>query len=344
MSDGNPTATGAYNCTIPDGTEAEIIPPHDMLARFEEVNICAPMVRYSKLPFRQLVSQYNCHITTTPMILAKEFSRSAIARKSDFSTNVHERGVFVMRERRRSPDTNPDDAGIEGISSSLKSNERLVRGALIAQFAASDPVHFADAAELIWPHVDGIDLNCGCPQTWAYQERIGSFLLRKPETRTEQLIQTAIQAGVSHIGVHGRTRQQPSTAPVSLPSIAFSVEAAKGQVPIVANGDAWSMPEIENIRKTTGVQGVMSARGLLANPGLFAGHERTPLEAVKTFVHLSTDYGLQYGLFHRHLMFMLESQFSKSERYIVNQLQSLASVVDYFEGRGLSLYPDTANM
>ncbi|KAG8912815.1 tRNA dihydrouridine synthase, partial [Tulasnella sp. 408] len=74
-------------------------------------------------------------------------------------------------------------ADTEGAAPSprLKSNERLVRGALIAQFAASDPVHFADAAELIWPHVDGIDLNCGCLQTWAYQEHIGSFLLRKPE-------------------------------------------------------------------------------------------------------------------------------------------------------------------
>ncbi|KIO18734.1 hypothetical protein M407DRAFT_31597 [Tulasnella calospora MUT 4182] len=104
------------------------------------------------------------------------------------------------------------------------------------------------------------------------------------------------------------------------------------------------MPEIEIIRKTTGVQGVMSARGLLANPGLFAGHEKTPLEAVKTFVHLATDYGLQYGLLHRHLMFMLESRLSKSERYLVNQLPSLASVVDYFESRGLSLYPDPPNV
>ena len=36
-----------------------------------------------------------------------------------------------------------------------------VKGALIAQFAANDPVVFADAVELISPYVDGVDLNCG---------------------------------------------------------------------------------------------------------------------------------------------------------------------------------------
>ncbi|KAG8858926.1 hypothetical protein FRB96_004746 [Tulasnella sp. 330] len=264
------------------------------------------------------------------MILAKEFSRSAVARQSDFTTSTNERGVFVMQER----------------SSNRK---RLVRGSLIAQFAASEATSFADAAELIWPHIDGIDLNCGCPQPWAYKERIGSFLLRQPDTirdiihttrgrvgqrfpisikiridsdlkKTDQLIQTAIHAGASHIAVHGRTRHQPSTAPVSLESISFAVEAAKGVVPIVANGDAWSFVDSENIRETTGVQGVMSARGLLANP---------------EFVWLSTSYGLPFGLFHRHLQYMLEDRLMKQERAVFTQLPSLASTIDYLESLGM---------
>ncbi|KAG8908779.1 hypothetical protein FRB99_003017 [Tulasnella sp. 403] len=248
---------GDWNEVEEDAAEifqrAEIVAPNEMLRRFEGINICAPMVRYSKLPFRHLVSRYNCHITTTPMILAKEFSRSATARQADFSTNEYERGIFWMRER----------FSRSGSSNGAMS---LVRGSLIAQFAASEPVSFADAAELIWPHVDGIDLNCGCPQPWAYKEQVGSFLLRQPDTRTEQLVQTAIHAGASHISVHGRTRHQASTAPVSLSSIEFAVQSAKGLVPIVANGDVWTQVDAEEIRKTTCVQGVMSARGLLANP------------------------------------------------------------------------------
>lgn len=80
------------------------------------------------------------------MMLAQEFSRSASGRRSDFSTSDTERGVFVLTE------TAP---------SSSTARKRRVRGSLIAQFAASSTQSFADACELIHPHVDGIDLNCG---------------------------------------------------------------------------------------------------------------------------------------------------------------------------------------
>ncbi|CZT41915.1 uncharacterized protein RSE6_01727 [Rhynchosporium secalis] len=42
----------------------------------------APMVRYSKLAFRQTVANYGVDLTWTPMILAKEFNRSILARDS----------------------------------------------------------------------------------------------------------------------------------------------------------------------------------------------------------------------------------------------------------------------
>ena len=100
------------------------------------------MVRYSKLPFRLLVREYGADVTYTPMILAHEFIRSQIARDSDFTTSPLE----------RQPGANGKHC------------------ALIAQFASSDPTEFARAAELIAPWVDGVDLNCGCPQSWALKE------------------------------------------------------------------------------------------------------------------------------------------------------------------------------
>jgi tRNA-dihydrouridine synthase 4 len=137
--------------------------------------------RHYAVPFRHLVSLYDVHITHTPMILAAEFSRSSVARHADFTTSREERGIFYLREK-----------GTHG-----KPRQRRVRGSLIAQFAAHDPKLFADACELIHPHVDGIDLNSGilymiipatsahkssigCPQTWAYRDKIGCWLLRQP--------------------------------------------------------------------------------------------------------------------------------------------------------------------
>jgi len=337
-----------------DHAKAEAFPPDEMLRQFQDINIAAPMVRYSKLPFRQLVSLYDVHITHTPMILAKEFSRSAIARAGDFTTSSSERGTFWLTER-------------SSAAQGLKSRRRFVRGSLIAQFAASESRHMADAAELISPFVDGVDLNCGCPQPWAYSEHVGSWLLRNPETvrdivratkdrlgwnfpvsikiridkdlqNTEQLVQTAIHAGVSHITVHGRNRHQASTQPVNLPGIGFAVESAKGEIPVVANGDAWGMKEVIEIREKTAAQGVMSARGLLANPALFSGYEATPPEAMTRFIDMAMNYGgLPFALFHRHLAYMLEDRFGRAEKAYFNTLTSHAGVLDFLESRGLDL-------
>ena len=147
--------------------------------------------------------------------------------------------------------------------------------------------------------------------------------------------------GVSHITVHGRTRRQTSSEPVSLSSIAFAVQASKGEVPVVANGDAWDLESVSHIRKETRVRGVMAARGLLANPvwtldlswssfddffeRLYSlvRHRhlrkrsrsvqfrscagRTRLNRRQQFVDISSGYGLVFPLFHRHLCVALSS-------------------------------------
>lgn len=94
---------------------------------------------------------------------ATEFSRSQTGRDADFSTNSTERGTFLLNERYSNPATvqeYDDSPEPRGIHSSGK-RQRKVKGRLIIQFAANDPVHLADAAELARPFVDAIDLNCG---------------------------------------------------------------------------------------------------------------------------------------------------------------------------------------
>ncbi|KAI9624746.1 hypothetical protein H4Q26_016664 [Puccinia striiformis f. sp. tritici PST-130] len=229
--------------------------PQRIVNEFKQVNICAPMVRYSKLPFRQLVSEYETHITFTPMILAQEFCLSSKARDSDFTTNETERGTFIMEESRSTPATHP--------------SKRKIRGSLIAQFGGNNPLYMDD------------DLR-----------------------NTSRLIKTAIQANVSMITVHGRARRQASSHPVNLEGIKFAREEAlsshsngNGEIPVVANGDIFSLEDANKTREFCGVNGVMSARGLQENPALFSGYDRIPLAGIERFLDLSAQNGFMFPLF-----------------------------------------------
>ncbi|XP_043247791.1 DNA repair and recombination protein RAD54-like isoform X1 [Colletes gigas] len=118
----------------------------DMLEMLKEprmIKVCAPMVRYSKLQFRTLVRNYDCDICFTPMILADSFIRSDKARDNEFSTNNEDKPLVV-------------------------------------QFAAKTVNDFVNAAEMVAPYCNGVDLNCGCPQRWAIKEGYGADMLKKP--------------------------------------------------------------------------------------------------------------------------------------------------------------------
>ncbi|CAG8841199.1 12409_t:CDS:2, partial [Gigaspora margarita] len=290
------------------------------------INVCAPMVRYSKLPFRELVRGYNVDLAYTPMILAKEFKNSSVARDFDFST---------------SPTDSP----------------------LIIQFASNSPVELAKAAELVIGYVDGIDLNCGCPQKWALNEGIGANLMDKPELvkdmirtikveyfnifiihfqtyisipfssgflikrKTLSFTKNAESVGVDFIAIHGRTRRQKSTSPIDLDTIKLCKESL--QIPVIANGNVFSLEDANILCENTKVDGVMTARGILKNPALFAGCESTPWECVDRFIKLSLGLGTTHYIFHHHLMYMFEDFMSNAERKTFNTLTSIPAIVDY---------------
>ncbi|XP_053177133.1 uncharacterized protein LOC128360670 isoform X2 [Scomber japonicus] len=221
----------------------------DMFERGKVLKICAPMVRYSKLAFRSLVRKYNCDICFTPMIVAADFMRSVKARDSEFTTNERDRPLIV-------------------------------------QFAAHDAQTLADAACVVAPFSDGVDLNCGCPQRWAMSAGYGACLINKPELvkdmvrlvrnqvdnpnytasikirihkdlrRTVDLCQKAEAAGVSWITVHGRTSDERHQ-PVHYDAIKTIKDSVS--VPVIANGDIKYLRDVESTHQLTGVDGRLSS-------------------------------------------------------------------------------------
>ena len=216
----------------------------ELLKSDEPTKICAPMVRYSKLPFRLLVQKYSCDMAYTPMIVSDSFIRSEKCREVELVTN---------------DDDHP----------------------LIAQFAANSAEDFASAAEIAYPYVDGVDLNCGCPQRWAMKEGFGAQLLKTPEklidfvrfTRnrisdstfsisakirihedvrnTINLCQGLEKIGVSFIAIHGRTTKE-RRQPVHYDVIKLIRDSLS--IPVVANGGVTSLSSLRKIHDLTSEQ------------------------------------------------------------------------------------------
>lgn len=115
----------------------------------------APMVRYSKLAFRQTVYSYGVDLCWTPMVLAKEFNRNQFARDSD----------FTLASDAPQPPT-------------------------IVQFGSNSPLEFSRASSLVAPYVSGVDLNCGCPQSWACAEVLGAALMERRELVRDMVVET----------------------------------------------------------------------------------------------------------------------------------------------------------
>lgn len=290
------------------------------------------MVRYSKLPFRLLIRDYNVDVTYTPMILAAEFVRSHIARDSDFTTSPLER--------------QPTQDG---------------RGhALIAQFASSSAEEFARAADLITPWVDGVNLNCGCPQSWAIKEGIGCSLMENPESVVEMVhaararlgsgksvsvkirihkdleqtfrwVKVVEAAGVDYITVHGRTRSQRSSTPPDYEAIRRVKAAAT--VPVFANGDVYFAADVKKITALTQADGIMAARGLLENPSLFAGYDVTPKECVRAFMGYAVRCPIPFPLVLHHISEMTGRMegMRKKERKVLMECRDLVDLIDWVE-------------
>jgi len=284
------------------------------------LRICAPMVRYSKLPFRMLVRLYDCDVAYTPMIMANSFSSSQAARDNEFTTNSVDRPLIV-------------------------------------QFAANKVDEFVRSSQLVSNYCEGVDLNCGCPQGWAQKEGIGACLINNPVFVSDVVKQTKNQcrndlsvsvkirihsdiertvdlcrqiegAGASYITVHGRRKDQRGD-PVNLEAIKTIKQSLK--IPVVANGDICTLDDAKRVKSITGVDGVMAARGMLENPAMFSGVNTTPASCISDWIHIAMDIGTPFSTFHHHLIYMLEKTLSRSERKYFNSLTSTPAVIDILE-------------
>lgn len=158
------------------------------------------------------------------------------------------------------------------------------------------PDFLAEAAQMaVTEGADTIDINMGCPVNKITKNGGGSSLLRQPELAAE-IVRSVVQAvevpvtvktrigwtdkeinildfakrmedaGAKMITVHGRTRAQGYNGTAKWEWIAKVKEVLS--IPVIANGDIFSVEAAVKCLELTGADGVMCSRGTLGYPFL----------------------------------------------------------------------------
>jgi tRNA-dihydrouridine synthase 3 len=219
------------------------------------------MTKGSNLPYRRLCIELGAKVLISEMVVARRLKQ-------------RRQGEYALI--RRAPD----------------------EPCFAVQLCGNQPDEMAWAAALVESRgADFIDINLGCPIDHFTRKGLGAALGRQP-TKVRRIVeamckavqvpvtvkirlgwnadtlnymtlaQAAVDGGASAIFVHGRTREARYRNPANWESIA---EIAAGvSVPVIGNGDLLFAHECHERLATSGCTAVMTARGALTKPWLFA--------------------------------------------------------------------------
>ncbi|CAE6387019.1 unnamed protein product [Rhizoctonia solani] len=275
------------NPEVPPATTSKIDDSWRITVDYTNGVILAPMVRSGTLPTRLLSLKYGATLVWSPEIIDKAIIGSK--RTVDERTGV----ITYMKPNSNNP---------------VFTTHPIERTHLIFQMGSSDPELAAQAAQIVFQDVAGIDLNCGCPKPFSVHAGMGAALLSNPDLlcgilsklrstlpsnvplsakirlladadATRALVSRIWrEGGISALTVHCRTREMRPVTPAvtsrmreAVDQIAeLEAEDKTGrQVAVIYNGDCSGAPAAQEIRDRTGATSVMMARAAEANPSCF---------------------------------------------------------------------------
>ena len=153
---------------------------------------------------------------------------------------------------------------------------------------------FETISQLMDLGVHWLDLNIGCPSGTVVKHGGGSSWLKKPQELISlvgkiremhphfftvkmrlgfdtpehflSLVKSFENIGVDALIIHARTREQMYSTPADWNY--FKIAADEATIPIIANGDIWTLEDKERVLSETKCHSVMIARGALKCPWL----------------------------------------------------------------------------
>ena len=191
----------------------------------------------------------------------------------------------------------PERAFIRVVPELLNGGRTFAGVPVRAQLLGSDSVCLAEnAARLAALGPDGIDLNFGCPAKVVNRHGGGAALLQDPEllakivaavrravpahmpvsakmrlgfnddSRAVECALAIADAGACELVVHARTKADAYRPPAYWHRIA-DIRAAVS-IPVVANGEIWTVQDAARARELSGCHMLMLGRGMVTDPGL----------------------------------------------------------------------------
>mmetsp|Transcript_32419 Transcript_32419/g.76256 ORF Transcript_32419/g.76256 Transcript_32419/m.76256 type:complete len:553 (+) Transcript_32419:151-1809(+) len=292
-----------------------VLPSHP---DFPITSVMAPMVAASDYPFRVFLREHcGVDLTFTQMLLAKKFMADPVWRKAHL--DLYE---TMDSTRTDSLSTDPElllpsqiacigdwDEHIERHNIlNQKPLKRQQSAPLMVQLAGDDVDTVVQTALMIYEHtdgkLDGIDLNCGCPQQIASKGNYGAFLMERDSELVNDIlaglrknlpsevsvsakirlpldddtlrerIPRLLDTGIDFLTVHGRTLKENKAKAkgAHIDRVRLAVEIAHKldpSFPVIANGGMENYDDIQSILESTGASAAMSSEALLETPDLF---------------------------------------------------------------------------
>ncbi|MCR5506301.1 MAG: tRNA dihydrouridine synthase DusB [bacterium] len=313
--------------------------------------ILAPQAGITDLPFRNLVSSFG----------GKEYSTSLTVSEMVPSASQ----VYLLNRKK-------------GNDKIKRLYERYSSDTLTSvQIFGNDPEIMGESAKINEElGADIIDINMGCPVNKIVKNGCGSDLLRNPDLASKIIrkvvdsvkipVSVKIRAGwdfnhknapdfakmiedsgASMVAIHGRTRSQLYSGHADL-NIIKDVKSSVS-IPVVGNGDIFTVEDAKNMLEYTGVDGVMVGRGIYGAPW-FLYHivyflktgEKLPEPTVSEkkdilLKHISAMidyYGEKTGMFNarKHIAWYSKGLRNSAEfRNFVNNSENINEVYEFIE-------------
>jgi tRNA-dihydrouridine synthase 2 len=238
-------------------------------------------------------------------------------------------------------------------------SHRKEHGKLVFQILAHDSSTAIQAVEKVVGFASAIDINCGCPESFATSKGNGSALMAEPEKvadiisglsrnfdlpisvkhRIHNSIEKSIhfsmsceKAGCSAITIHGRQKEQKNTGEVAYNDMKLIFEHLN--VAKIGNGRVKSLAAARDMMAATGCDSVMISSGAIKNPSVFREDMLNVIDVARRYVEIAEQCGCEDKREWKWLLTTMLGQYrriTKTETYrelvLKNQLMDFREVL-----------------